>query len=115
MIFSRRNPRLTHREYVQYWSTNHVRIIKSQVDFYGLVRGYSQKYIEENSFRTLSGSPIGDTQPYDGVVQLWFDSADAARQAFASDGYRTSIKPDEPEFVAVGKSIAFLSKEVRRL
>jgi hypothetical protein len=115
MIFSRRNPRLTHREYVEYWSTNHVRVIRSQADFFGLVRRYAQSYIEEGSLRTLSGTSVGDVDPYDGVVQLWFDSADAARRSFSSEGYRTAITADEPEFVAVGKSIAFLSREVRLL
>jgi hypothetical protein len=112
MIFSRRNPRLTHAQYVEHWSTQHVRVLQSQDDFYRHVRGYTQNYSRENSFRTLSGDAIADPYLFDGIVELWFDSADKARQAFAAEGYRTLIRADEPKFVHVGKSIAFLAEEI---
>ena len=112
MIFSKRNPDLTHSQYVEHWSTQHVRVLRSQDDFYRHVRGYRQNYIQENSFRTLSGETIADPHLFDGVVELWFDSTETARRAFAVEGYQTVVRADEPKFVHVGKSIAFVAEEI---
>ena len=53
---------------------------------------YVQCHIVENS------APLGVAAPYDGVTELWFDSAEEIAQAFNEPKYLAIIRPDEHKF-----------------
>jgi len=56
--------------------------------------------------------PLGVAGAYDGVAELWFDSAEEIERAFEEPRYLEIIRPDELKFVDVPGCISFITEEV---
>jgi uncharacterized protein (TIGR02118 family) len=60
---------------------------------------------------TISTTPLdreGESAPFDGVAELWFDSEDAMEAAFASEQGQACAREDRE---LIGRRIAFLTQE----
>ena len=66
---------------------------------------YVQCHIVENS------APLGVAAPYDGVTELWFDSAEEIAQAFNEPKYLAIIR-HEHKFAELADCISFVTQEV---
>jgi uncharacterized protein (TIGR02118 family) len=78
VAFIRRNPKLTQEEFVHYWKTVHVPLVKRTLP--GLV-----KYIGSFPIGAATG---GTKQPdYDALVELGFDSMASMQAAMSSPGF----------------------------
>jgi uncharacterized protein (TIGR02118 family) len=75
----RRNPNLTQKEFVEYWKTVHVPLVKKTLP--GLV-----KYI--GSFPVGVDSPAeASVADFDALVELGFDSVESMNAAMSSPGF----------------------------
>lgn len=106
IICVKRKTGMTRKEFDAYWQNQHGPLVKSVPEFMRHVRKYVQCHIVENSV------PLGVAAPYDGVAELWFDSAEEIVQAFNEPRYLEIIRPDEHKFAELADCISFVTQEV---
>lgn len=70
--FLYRNPAMTHEEFVRYWIDVHAPLCKGLLP---QMRGYRASFPSGDEWP-------GNRAPYDGLIEQWFDDADAARSDF---------------------------------
>ena len=80
IICIKRKTGMTRKEFDAYWQNQHGSLVKSVPEFMRHVRKYVQCHIVENSV------PLGVAAPYDGVAELWFDSARRSPRPSTSRG-----------------------------
>ena len=80
IICAKRKTGMTRKEFDAYWQNQHGPLVKSVPEFMRHVRKYVQCHIVENSV------PLGVAAPYDGVAELWFDSAEEIARPSTSRG-----------------------------
>lgn len=105
-IFHRRNPKLTFEEFESRWLSDHRARVLGQRDFISHVHGYRQNRLIPGGCVYMTGQAVPDGKVFDGVTEFWFDSADDAKKAFATDGYRVVIKRDGSTLFSSGNDIA---------
>jgi uncharacterized protein (TIGR02118 family) len=106
IICVKRKEGITRKEFDAYWQDQHGPLVKSIPEFMQHVRKYVQCHIAENSV------PLGAAAPYDGVAELWFDSAEEIARAFDEPRYLEIIRPDEHKFADLAGCISFVTQEV---
>jgi uncharacterized protein (TIGR02118 family) len=110
----RRLSTLSVSEFQQYWSENHA----------GLVRQHAaalriRRYTQSHTFSDVRLSPTievrgGQIDAYDGVAELWWDSADDLIEAISSTGGQTAgqaLLEDERTFIDLPNSPLFFTNE----
>jgi len=103
-ILVRRNPDMTHEQFVAYWRDSHAKLFSSQPIVKRTVRRYVQS-------RTVADYPKGVNVPdYDGIAQLWFDDMKGFLDYAQSDNYRDVIRIDEQKFTD-DKRVEFMFSE----
>ena len=103
-ILVRRNPDMTHEQFVAYWRDSHAKLFSSQPIVKRTVRRYVQS-------RTVAAFPKGvNVADYDGIVQLWFDDMKGFLDYAQSDNYRDVIRIDEQKFTD-DKRVEFMFSE----
>jgi uncharacterized protein (TIGR02118 family) len=107
IICATRRADISHGEFDSYWRDRHGQLVKSVAEFARHVRKYVQCHLVE------SVTPFGVAGAYDGIAELWFDSADEARTAFSEPKYLEIIRPDELKFVDPHKCISFVTEELQ--
>jgi uncharacterized protein (TIGR02118 family) len=107
IICATRRSGISRKEFDSYWREKHGPLVKSVTEFARHVRKYIQCHLVEGS------APFGITADYDGVAELWFDSADAAAAAFSEPKYLEIIRHDELKFVDPQKCISFVTEELQ--
>ena len=93
------------QEALRYWREKHGPLVKSVTEFSRHVRRYVQCHLVKTEV------PWGTGADYDGVAELWFDSAESAAEAFGEPKYMEIIRPDELEFADLENSISFMTEE----
>lgn len=79
VAFIRRNPKLTQEEFVNYWKTVHVPLVKQRLP--GLI-----KYT--GSFPIgVKSAPEAIVPDFDGLVELGFDSVESMQKAMSSPSF----------------------------
>ena len=97
-IFLTRRSGSTHQEFVDYWTHKHTPLLASLPGGEVPVRRYVQLLPTDDSI------PGVETSSYDGVAELWVDTAHDAEQWFTSDTYNTTIAADEENFLDRSKT-----------
>ena len=105
IICAARKPGIAHEEFSAYWREKHGPLVKSVTEFSRHVRKYVQCHLKQTAV------PFGIPGAYDGVAELWFDSAEAAAAAFREPKYLEIIRPDELKFADPQKCISFVTEE----
>lgn len=108
MAALRRRPDMTSEQFHHYWRNVHGPIVLGVKDFMRHVRRYIQCHTLPSNVAFPSQTP-----PYDGVAELWFDSAEEAIKAFTEPKYLEIIRPDEPKFLDLAACNVFLTEESR--
>lgn len=86
MSLVRRHQDLSLEQFLHEWRKVHATMVRSMPK----VLGYRQSVIVER--RSALGNAIGyDRLPFDGIVELWFDSPEAMAQAYASDAGQSAV------------------------
>jgi uncharacterized protein (TIGR02118 family) len=106
IICAKRKRGMTRNEFDAYWQNQHGPLVKSVPEFMRHVRKYVQCHLIQDAV------PLGAEAPYDGVAELWFDSAEEITLAFNEPKYLEIIRPDEHKFADLAGSISFVTQEV---
>ena len=106
IICVKRKTGMTRAEFDAYWQNQHGPLVKSVPEFMRHVRRYVQCHILQNAV------PLGAEASYDGVAELWFDSAEEIAREFNEPRYLEIIRPDEHKFADLAGSITFITQEV---
>jgi uncharacterized protein (TIGR02118 family) len=106
IICASRKASVSREEFDAYWRDHHGPLVKSVTEFARHVRKYVQCHLVRDAV------PFGISGVYDGVAELWFDSAEAAAKAFQEPQYLAIIRPDELKFVDPQKCISFVTEEL---
>jgi len=100
MTFWRRKTGMSHEDALAYWRHGHGPLAASAPG----VRRYVQSSID-----------AGNTAGVDGFAQIWLESDTALGELVASPLFRERIKPDEANFIDVGRSFTLAVREHREV
>jgi len=92
-ILLRRNPEMSHDEFVAYHRNNHAPLFSSLAEVKQHVRRYVQCH---STGEQLPGLPDNHI---DGSTELWFDDLAGLASVFQSPNYMATIRPDEEKFL----------------
>lgn len=108
-----RLPHLSQEEFLSYWLNTHGELVKKHAGTLN-IRRYVQTHTLDDplngAIRKGRGTPLG----YDGVAELWFDSADAMMAPGKSEAGRAAMKAlreDEARFIDQAQSPVFIGGE----
>ena len=108
-----RQPHLTHEEFLRYWLDEHGRLAISLVKDLR-VRRYVQLHTIETPLNDLFAAPRQALEPFDGIVELWFDSLEVVEEMIATRPGRRAGKlllEDERNFIDLDRSHIFFGQE----
>ena len=88
----RRKPELTHEAFIAHWMGPHADIVKQLPGLRGLRFGVVQRWTPEAA-------------AWDGIGELWFDSIEAADQAFATEPHASRLKADRLKFLGEAQAV----------
>ena len=116
----RRKDGMSREEFQTYWSEQHAPLVAQHQEALG-IRRYVQSHTRTTVLdHVLSASRRGEAEqaaiPYDGVAELWYDSADALAANAAQPGAQAAgraLLEDEAKFIDLANSPIFLSEETR--
>lgn len=106
LIFHRKRPGMPLQEFNAYWIGKHREVVLAQKDFVSFIRGYRQNHLIPGTCRYMTGPVVTEGEAFDGVSELWFDSPEAAREAFKRTGYATHVRADVLNVFDAGRDIA---------
>jgi len=106
---------LSHQEFLDYWYHRHAPLVRQHAKTIGLVK-YVQSHglahpVDELLRRTRGGPPA-----YDGVAELFYESAEALQQALLDRSVRPAgmaLLEDEKRFIDLPRSPLFVCEERR--
>ncbi|WP_187978134.1 EthD domain-containing protein [Mycetocola sp. JXN-3] len=92
-ILIRRNPALTHEEFITYHRDRHAPLFMSL----DCVRDNVRRYVQQHGLPVaLPGLP---PVTFDGATELWFDDLEGIGRVFEDPEYLAIIRPDEERFI----------------
>jgi uncharacterized protein (TIGR02118 family) len=92
-ILLKRNPAMTHRQFVEHHKTVHAPLFASRP----VVRAQVRRYVQQHTLPVeMPGLPAAK---YDGITELWFDDAEGIAALFNDSDYLARIRPDEERFL----------------
>lgn len=104
---------VTHEAFIRYWRNEHAKNVRSVQQAIGAVR-YVQSHSCEPELNTLLAESRGMASGYDGVTEVWWNSADDLKAAFATpEGARAMqfLIDDESTFIDFSRSRLFMTEE----
>lgn len=104
-ILLKRKPSITHDEFVTYHREKHAALFRSLPAAQSHVRRYVQQHSVPLEFPGLP--PL----KWDGVTEIWFDSAKDIGALFNDAEYLAKIRPDEEQFLDVTACDFVVSEE----
>jgi uncharacterized protein (TIGR02118 family) len=110
----RRLPTLSVSEFQRYWIENHGELVRQHAATLRI-----RRYTQSHTFADHRLSPViesrgGRIDPYDGVAELWWDSAEALLEALSTpEGLNAGrvLREDEASFIDLPNSPLFFSNE----
>jgi uncharacterized protein (TIGR02118 family) len=92
-MFLKRNPKLTHEEFVEHHLNHHGPLFRSIPEAKIHVVRYLQTHPIADKSKIM---PVND---FDGTAELWFDSLAGLEAVLTSETYKTTVFPDELTFL----------------
>ena len=88
----------THEAFLKYLATTHLEVVERVPEFLRPVQQYMQNhlFIDPGELASIKGLPI--TSNTDSIIEVWYDSVDAFKQAFQEPRYLEILRPDELAF-----------------
>lgn len=103
---------LTREQFLEHWQGVHARIARRGANALGAVK-YVQNHTLSLPVNDALQASRGAPEPFDGVVELWFESIGDVTSTFHETDARAAIKAlllDEPNFIDLGASPIFLTE-----
>jgi len=109
----RRLPHLSREEFQRYWRETHGPLVRSHAKTLQ-IRRYVQVHTLENPINDVLRESRGTLEPYDGVAELWWDSAeDMAAAHLTPEGLWAAqeLLDDERRFADLERSALWVAEE----
>ena len=109
----RRRDGMSLEEFQRYWRETHAPLVRSHAEALG-IRRYVQVHTRPSPVGDAVSASRGGVEGYDGVAELWFDSAEAIATAAATpDGIEAgaALLEDERRFIDLEHSPLWLAEE----
>ncbi len=109
----RRLPHLSRAEFQRYWRETHGPLVRSHADVLR-IRRYVQTHALDHPLNAALAEGRGAPEAFDGVAELWWDSADDLAAATASpEGLAAAqaLLDDERRFIDHARSPLWIGEE----
>lgn len=113
MMCIRRHPKMTRKEFQDYWRNSHGPLFQKFADTHK-----AKRYLQDHTIDTPLNESLresrGMLQEYDGIAQVWFESEQAFIDAMSSpEGQKLGeiLHEDESNFIDHARSTAFFTEE----
>ena len=109
----RRLPHLTREEFQRHWHERHAPLVRAHAAALG-IRRYVQTHTLEHPVNLALQASRGGPDAFDGVAELWWDSAETLAEASASPDGRAAaaaLLEDERTFIDLARSPLFVAVE----
>ncbi len=109
----RRLPHLSREAFQQYWFERHAPLVRAHATVLG-IRRYVQTHTLDDAVNAALQASRGGPDAYDGVAELWWDSAEALAAATATPEGRAAgaaLLEDERKFIDLERSPLFVAVE----
>jgi uncharacterized protein (TIGR02118 family) len=105
----KRKPGMSAEEFHRYWRDVHAPFVMGISEFTRYVR----KYVQSHAVDAQASVPgAGGAPPFDGLAEIWFESLDDMRKAFAEPRYLSEIRADELKFLDLPNCVALMVEEL---
>jgi len=108
-----RLPQLSREEFQRYWFERHAPLVRSHAAALK-IRRYVQTHTGEQPLNDALQASRGGPEAYDGVAELWWDSAEALAAATATpegQAAGAALLEDERRFIDLARSPLFVAGE----
>ncbi len=109
----RRLPELSRGEFQRYWRENHAPLVKMHSQTLR-IRRYVQVHTSDDPVSEALRATRPGPEPYDGVAELWYDSAeDMMAGATTAEGRQAGreLLEDEKRFIDISQSPIWIATE----
>jgi len=107
-VMLKRKPGMSTAEFHRYWKDVHGPLVLGVPEF---MRHFS-KYVQCHAIAEAFSDTPGAASQYDGIAEVWADSIDAVKRAFAEPRYLERIRPDEHTFLDLANCVFMVTEEV---
>ena len=110
----RRLPELSREEFQRYWRETHGPLVREHAGTLGIQRYVQVHTIESPLNEALRASRGSEGEIFDGVAELWWESAEAlAAGSSTPEGRQAAqeLREDEKRFIDFGRSVMFVAEE----
>lgn len=108
IVCLKRKSGMSEAEFHRYWKDVHGPLVKSVPEFMRYVRRYVQSHTVSPTIPGFATPPA----PFDGVAELWFDSLEDVRKAYAEPRFHEVLLPDGVKFFDVSGCYFFVVEEI---
>lgn len=108
-----RRPDVAAEDFYRYWLTQHAPKVVERQAALGAVR-YVQSHTREADLNALLQQSRGLEPPYDGITEVWWNSAEDLRAALETPAGRQAMQDlleDEATFIDFARSLCFITEE----
>ncbi|HEU4759013.1 MAG TPA: EthD domain-containing protein [Dehalococcoidia bacterium] len=110
----RRLPSLSREEFQAYWRGTHGPLVRQRAPALGIRRYVQAHTLASPLNEALAASRGSGEEPFDGVAELWWESAESLAAATATpDGLQAAqeLLADERRFIDLARSVIFVANE----
>ena len=110
----RRRPELSREDFCKYWLENHGPLVRSFAAALGARRYVQSHTLDHPLLNAAAQQPRGTKPPYDGITELWWDSAETLAAALQTpEGMRANLTltEDEGRFCDLPNCSVFFTEE----
>jgi uncharacterized protein (TIGR02118 family) len=110
----RRRADLSREEFQRHWRETHAPLVRERGPALGIRRYVQDHTLPAGTSAALAASRDVEEDEYDGVAELWWDSAESLAAAVATpEGRRAGAEllEDERRFIDLARSPIFLAEE----
>ena len=110
----RRLPELSREEFQHYWRETHGALVRERALALGIKRYVQVHTLESPLNEALRASRGSESEIYDGVAELWWESADALAAGSSTPKGRQAARElfeDEKRFIDFPRSVVFVVDE----
>jgi uncharacterized protein (TIGR02118 family) len=108
-----RRAELTHQEFIEYWYQRHAPLVREHSKAIGIFKYVQSRALDHpvnELLRRARGAPAG----YDGIAEVYYQSAEALQQAMFEPAARSAglvLLEDEKRFIDLARSPLFVCIE----
>ena len=110
----RRLPELSREEFQRYWRETHGPLVRERSASLGIKRYVQVHTLDSPLNEALRASRASEGEVFDGVAELWWESAEALAAGTATPEGRQAaqeLREDEKRFIDFGRSVMFVAEE----